>query len=226
MTIVFDIETAGRWEDLDDVQREYLARHAPEGETAEARAGLSAWSGRVVCIGMLELETDRRMVLYDGGPGASGQEKEGAWTLVAMDEAGLLKTFWTQLAKAERRGAKLVTFNGRSFDGPFLMQRSAVLGLAPSRNLVPYRYSFAEHCDLLEVLTFFGVVPRVSLDFLCRTFGIDTPKGAIDGSKVDEYFKAGRAKEIATYCAGDVEATAALYQRLRETLLPVLDARG
>jgi predicted PolB exonuclease-like 3'-5' exonuclease len=165
------------------------------------------------------------VVLYDGGEPPPAQERSGAWSFVSQGEAALLRTFWSQLARSDRRGARLVTFNGRTFDGPFLMQRSAVLGVAPSRNLVPYRFSFNEHCDLLEVLTFFGAVPKVSLDYLCRAFGIETPKKDLDGSKVDAYFKEGRAREIAAYCAADVDATAALYRRLLETLLPVLDAR-
>jgi predicted PolB exonuclease-like 3'-5' exonuclease len=59
-----------------------------------------------------------------------------------------------------------------------------------------------------------GARNRVSLDKLCKAFGIETPKGGIDGSKVWDYVKAGKIDEVAAYCARDVEATRKVYKRL------------
>ena len=127
-------------------------------------------------------------------------------------EREILQEFWRYVSEG---AGTLITFNGRGFDGPFLLLRSTILGVPPTRNLVPYRYSFKEHCDLLEVLTFYGVRKRDSLHFWCRQFGIPSPKGEMDGSGVEQAYREGRLDEIARYCLQDVQATAELYRRLQ-----------
>jgi 3'-5' exonuclease len=80
---------------------------------------------------------------------------------------------------------RLVTFNGRGYDGPVLMTRSAQLGIAPSRNLVPYRYDLSDHCDLFDVLGYQGASrDRFSLDYWCRRFDVESPKGLIDPTQI------------------------------------------
>jgi hypothetical protein len=120
-----------------------------------------------------------------------------------------------------------VTFNGRGFDGPFLMLRSAALGVPVTRNLVGYRYSLKPHTDLLEAISFFGASRKWNLDFACKAFGVDSPKeSGLDGYAVGHYYRENRLREIALYCRRDVEATAGLFQKLEKTLLPALeDAR-
>jgi predicted PolB exonuclease-like 3'-5' exonuclease len=119
-----------------------------------------------------------------------------------------------------------VTFNGRGFDGPFLMLRSAALGIPATKNLVGYRYSLRPHTDLLDVLSFFGASRKWTLDFACKALGIESPKEqGIDGYSVGPYYRSGRLREIALYCRRDVEATARLYQKLEKTLLPALEDR-
>ena len=122
---------------------------------------------------------------------------------------------------------RVVTYNGRQFDGPFLMLRSAILGVAPSVNLAGYRFSMNPHCDLAKVLTFHGATrPMYSLDYWCRRFGITSPKEeGLDGSLVQEYYEHGRLDEIVDYCARDVTATSALYQQLETTLVPLFERR-
>jgi 3'-5' exonuclease len=103
--------------------------------------------------------------------------------------------------------------------------RSAICGVAPTKNLSGYRYSVREHVDLLEVLTFFGAVqPRPSLHAACLAFGIPSPKSEeMHGYAVPAAYAEGRLPEILEYCRKDVEATAALYRRLEATLLPLLE---
>ena len=121
---------------------------------------------------------------------------------------------------------RFVTFNGRGFDGPFLMLRSAALGVRVSKNLVGYRYALRPHTDLLDVLTFFGVSRKWNLDFACKALGVESPKEqGMDGYSVGPYYRSGRLREIALYCRRDVEATARLFQRLDETILHVFEDR-
>jgi predicted PolB exonuclease-like 3'-5' exonuclease len=102
------------------------------------------------------------------------------------------------------------------------MIRSAQLGVRPSRQLVGYRYDLSDHCDLAEVLTFQGTVrENYKLDYWCRRFDIESPKGGIDGSQVSRFYRDGRIEDIGEYCLRDVRATAALYRKLRATILPL-----
>jgi DNA polymerase elongation subunit (family B) len=223
--VVFDIETVGsRFEELDEAQRAYLLSNAKsEQEQAKIPEWTSLWAltGKIVALGMGNPETGKGRVWYEttGGRSEETSDDDG-WSYVGADEATFLAEFWSAIAKYDR----FVTFNGRGFDGPFLMLRSAILGVKPSRNLVPYRYSVQEHVDLLEVVTFFGAVRKFNLDFCCKAFGIPSPKeGGIDGYSVGPFYRDGRVREIARYCRRDVEATGQLYLKLRETLLPLFE---
>ncbi|MBT5100665.1 MAG: 3'-5' exonuclease, partial [Planctomycetes bacterium] len=135
------------------------------------------------------------------------------------NEREMLIEFWKQA----KEWGTVVTYNGRGYDGPILMTRSAMLDVAPSRNLTGYRYSIKDHCDLMEVLNFFGAAREsYSLDYWCRRFGVESPKGKMDGSRVADKARAGRYDEIAEYCLRDTRATADLFLRLRSTLIPLL----
>ena len=81
------------------------------------------------------------------------------------------------------------------------------------------RYHSTQHIDLLEKLTFYGLVRKFNLDFYCHAFGIESPKSkGVTGMEVKELYKAGRIKDIAVYCGEDVKATFQLYQIWSEFL--------
>ena len=186
---------------------------------------LSLWplTGKIIVIAMLNPDSGKGRIWYEkeGGRGEETSE-DGRFKFVGDTEPALLADFW----KAMKRFQRFVTFNGRGFDGPFLMLRSAVLGVPPTRNLVGYRYALKPHTDLLEAITFFGASRKWNLDFACKAFGVESPKEhGMDGFSVGPYYRAGRIREIAAYCRRDVEATAGLYRKLEETLLPALENR-
>jgi predicted PolB exonuclease-like 3'-5' exonuclease len=134
------------------------------------------------------------------------------------NEREILTEFW----RLATDWGTVVTYNGRGYDGPILMTRSAMLDVKPSRQLAGYRYSVREHCDLMEVLNFFGAAREsYSLDYWCRRFGVESPKGKMDGSMVAQKARTGRYDEIAEYCLRDTRATADLFQKLRNTLIPL-----
>ena len=228
-TIAFDIEVAGfPWEEVDEITRGYLVNRESDATKREAipeRTGLYPGLGKIIAIGLWLVGDDRGMILLEGEA-----EEPRAWEKVAHskifrgDERALLAKFWEMTARKGGSMPRLVTFNGRVYDGPMLTIRSAQLGVKPTRNLLPNRYSVAEHCDLSEVLTFMGATrERYSLDYWCRRFDVESPKGGIDGSQVARVYRSGRIEDIGEYCLRDVRATAQLYQKLEATMLPLFN---
>ncbi|HBF23143.1 MAG TPA: 3'-5' exonuclease [Planctomycetes bacterium] len=225
--VAFDIEVAGlEWEEVDEATRHYLiarAKTEEEKESVPHRLALVRGLGRVVAIGIWNLDKDAGGVLVHGHGGEYEDfESHPGAKVFRGNEREILTEFWK---RAENWGT-VVTFNGRSYDGPVLMTRSAMLDVAPSRNLCGYRYSMARsrHCDLMDVLGFYGAARETySLDYWCRRFGVESPKGRMDGSMVGESARQGRYDEIAEYCLRDTVATADLFRHLRGTLIPLFD---
>ena len=217
--LVFDIETlAFPLESFEERQRDYLFRSAKtEEERADAlqKLSLSPFTARIIAVGMLNPDSHQGRVLYQGPGDQPSFVDDGMVELVPLSEEEILEEFWKTIS----RYGQFITFNGRTFDCPFLMLRSAILGVKPTRNLMPYRYSAQEHCDLIEQLSFYGAFRRFSLDFYCTSFGIKSPKAeGITGSDMGALFAAGRYREIAEYCLGDVRATAELFGRWQSLL--------
>ena len=232
--LVFDIETSALpVEHFDEAQQEYLFRECGKIEDPTAREArqleigrqFSLWpfTAQVVCIAMLNADTARGQVLFTAEDYEERGEDAGPVEFVpCMDEAEMLTAFWD----VARHYETIVTFNGRSFDVPFIYLRSALLNVPISRkDWLGYRYQTDPHCDLAEQFTFYGVsgrdgaARRFNLDFYCKAFGIESPKAmGVTGMDVGNLMQEGRYREIAEYCLRDVRATVLLYQVWRDRL--------
>jgi DNA polymerase elongation subunit (family B) len=219
-TIVFDIETIGQdWESLDGETQDYLLKYCKDDEEREmtkAMLGFHPLTGEVVAIGMYDPDKDIRSVYFQAPNVELAQhyESEGTHFLVGTEKE-ILEMFWKTIVKYNT----YVTFNGREFDNPYIMMRSAVNKVATKRNLVPYRYSTKEHIDLLDQLTFYGATRKFNLDYFCKRFGVVSPKSeGVTGLMVPEMFANGECEEIAKYCIRDVVATGELYKIWNEYL--------
>jgi len=210
--LVFDIETIGvDFQGLDEQAQEYLlksARTDQERELVPEQLSFSPLTGQIVAIAMLNPDTDKGAVYYQ----APGQEPiehdEDGIVYISGTEAEILTKFW----KAASFYDQFVTFNGRAFDVPYLMVRSAIHKITPSKNLMANRY-WDNHIDLYDRLGFFGAVRRtMSLHMWCQAFGIPSSKSnGITGHDVPQLFKDGRYDDIAHYCFDDIRATAQLF---------------
>lgn len=222
--LVIDIETVGTpWEELDAYVREYLIKGLNDGDAEETRraGGLSPFRGRIIAIGVINIDDGRSCAMYEvPGQTQLSIEKAGQRTYISGNEKQILEKFW-EFFEGDSR---FITFNGRQFDGPFLMIRSAINGIVPKRDLVGYRYGFHPNCDLREALNFFGTTNarqfKFNLDLACKVFGVETSKGeGLDGRSVETWYRAGRHREIADYCLDDVRATCELYEKVASSLL-------
>lgn len=226
-TLVFDIETSAvPLDSFDESSQEYLMRPAnnlPSGEEQEAKReelirmmNLWPFTAQVVCIAMINAETLRGQVIFIADDFESNiRDVTGVEFVPVMDEVELLNQFWAVASHYD----KVVTFNGRQFDVPFLYLRSAQLDVPITRkNWLGYRFATEPHCDLAEQLTFYnvsgrsGAARRFNLDFYCRIFGVDSPKShGVTGMDVNQLMEEQRYGEIAEYCLRDVFATVKLF---------------
>jgi 3'-5' exonuclease len=233
-TLVFDIETTALpLENFDEAQQEYLFREADKLADATARDAkreeitkfMSLWpfTSQVVCIAMLNAETQRGQTIYVSDDFEEEPENDEPVKFIpCADELELLTQFWEVAKKYD----SIVTFNGRGFDVPFIYLRSALLNVPISKkNWLGYRYAVEPHCDLAEQFTFYsvsgrdGAARRFNLDFYCKAFGIESPKSAgVTGMDVKDLMETGKFREIAEYCLRDVRATVELYKIWKERL--------
>ena len=199
-TLVVDIETVGQeTEEIPSRAREILldVQTDEDRERVLGSLGLDPCTGRIICIGVYWLELDK------------------ARAYCQSDERELLANFWADLGQI--RPHRFVTFNGKSFDFPYINIRSAIMGVPIPRDiqLDTRRFNIERHFDVREVLTNYDRYRKGTLEFFCDIFGVPSPKNGIDGSKVGDFFKAGRLDDIAHYCMADCRATGALYERLK-----------
>lgn len=226
--LIVDIETIGEdFDSLDETTQESLTRWIKKEATDEDDykialedlkngLGFSPLTGEIVAIGVLDYYKNEGVVYYQA-PGQKNKEIfENGITFKQFDEKTMLEKFW--------EGAKnyqcFITFNGRGFDVPFLMTRSAIHGVRPTKDLMRGRYVYqhnadAVHIDLQDQLTFYGATRRKgSLHLFCRAFGIESPKAdGITGDDVGRMFKEKKFIDIAKYNVGDLRATKSLYEK-------------
>ncbi len=227
--IVFDIETAGEdYEKMDKFTQEFLAKKAknksddPEEQKKELtkikdELVFSPLTGQIVAVGVLDVDSNKGAVYYQAGKETEtlGVKEEKGVKLKPMEEKEILESFWKVAEKAE----EFISFNGRGFDVPYLMIRSAIHKIRPSKNLLANRYMSlqpreAKHVDLMDQLNFYGATwGKNNLHLACRAFGITSPKEAgVEGDDVTRLFKEEKYLDIARYNARDLYSTAKLYE--------------
>lgn len=216
--LIFDIETVGKdFDSLDKDSQEYLLKYSETEEKKEdikSKLGLWPLTAQIVAIAVLNPDTGKGAVYYQAGGEKKEIFAEEGIEYRAGTEKEIIGCFW----KAAGSYNQFITFNGRGFDAPFLIIRSAINEIIPTKNLMPPRFSSYAHVDLLDQLTFYGATKRsFTLDFYCKSFGIKSPKeDGVNGLDVGRLYKGGEYKKIAKYCFGDVVATKKLYEVWRD----------
>ncbi|MBI2448107.1 ribonuclease H-like domain-containing protein [Candidatus Microgenomates bacterium] len=231
--LAFDIETVGsEWDKLSaplqesivrslkkstEVEEEYLLKL----EEAKVDLGFSPLTGEIVALGCFDVEKGTGTVFFQSPGKLPTEFIDNGITYKPMEEKKILESFW-ELARGYD---EFITFNGYYFDAPYMMLRSAMLGVRPSKNLVegryPYQQKTCKHTDLFDQFSFYGAFKRkgMGLDGLSSAFGVKSPKEeGMDGSQVGAMFAAGEYEKIARYNAEDIRATAELYRRWEKYL--------
>ena len=225
--LIFDIETVGEnFDELDATTQDVLTRWIRKESSSEAEyqealeelkdgLGFSPLTGEIVAIGVLDHEKQKGAVYFQAPGEQIIESEENGIKFKQMTEKEMLESFWN----GAKNYQEFISFNGRSFDAPFLMIRSAIYGIRPTKDLMEGRYLYqqrtARHIDLLDQLTFYGAVRRKgSLHLWSRAFNIESPKAhGVTGDDVGPLFKAKKYLAIAKDNVGDLLATQQLYER-------------
>ena len=227
MSLVFDIETIGaNFDDFDEPTQNsltrWIKREAGEDEgkynvmlkDLKEGLGFSPLTGEIVAIGVYDTLVQKGVVYFQSPDKETQEYRDGNFTFKPRLESEMLKEFW----QGAKNYNEFISFNGRSFDAPFLLVRSAVNKIKPSVNLMSNRYlnnQFkVKHIDLLDQLAFYGAVRRKgNLHLYCQAFNIKSPKSfGITGDDVGQLFKDRKYKKIAEYNSWDLIATTELYE--------------
>ena len=212
--LIFDIETVGvEFDSLDDKAKEFLLFYAEspeEIENVKNGLGFSPLTGEVVAIGILNPDTDKGAVYFQAGKNVEKKEGKDVLYVPCSSEKEVLEHFWESATHYNQ----FITFNGHSFDCPFVTIRSAILKIKPTKGLIHNRYYDNPHLDLYDRLTNFGAVRfKRSLHMWCQAFGIASPKAnGVSGDDVAQLYKNKEYLKIAKYCFDDIKATKELYR--------------
>lgn len=193
----FDIETLPAEEDKHEILKKLYEKK--KEKNPKARQTLEEYLedtnfggafGRIFCI----------CYAIDDGPveSLSGDEKE------------MLEKFWKLVSDVDQ----FIGHNILEFDLKFIVQRSIILKVKPTRPLDFRKYQKTPIYDIMHEWTHWGR-DGVAMDALAHAMDIPSSKdGGIDGSQVHEFYKAGKGQEIIDYCSRDVEVTRAIYKRM------------
>ena len=167
-----------------------LAKNGVNFETYMRNTSFQGEFGRIFCIGYATDNEEAKCL--------SGDEKQ------------ILKDFW-ELA---RDATLFIGHNIMEFDLRFIYKRSIIHQIKPTRDLSFARYRNEPIFDTIKEWEKWSS-QGASLHKLSIALGLASPKEeGIDGSKVYDYYLAGKQDEIIKYCIRDVEATREVYKRI------------
>jgi len=191
--LFLDIETLPGDESL---RRELANRVKSDRlERTYRETALRGHLGRILCIGYIK----------DSPYGLN----EGIFT---GEEPEILTQFWNLARDVDL----FVGFNIFDFDLKFIIQRSVVHGVKPTKELSFARYRSDPIYDVMWEWAKRDRGDRVSLDEIAKALGLESSKERLegDGSKVYDYYKEGRLQEIYEYCQADVRVTRQIYIKM------------
>jgi len=128
-----------------------------------------------------------------------------------FNENKMLEEFWKYVQNFDR----FITFNGNSFDIPFLYKRSFINRVVPSVFISTKKYYLENHIDIRMILANWDNYANGSLDLYCKIMLKRSDKEDIDGSKVQLFWDSKKYEEIYKYCEQDCINTWELYQLMK-----------
>ena len=214
MALIIDIETISWFKDEEHkkfvVEERQDSRLKNPDLIAEnhkkiiANAALSAYTGQVSVIGMKHTGMNETFIYTLGYTDPLDGFVNGFPT-----ERELLMAVWASIAKAIDNGERVVTFNGKGFDLPYLFIRSLINNVSAGldyMNLI-HPYNHDSHLDI-KALFEKGSLKEIAYVLDCQT------DNETDGSELPELWKVDPAK-VVEKCKSDLVQTEKLYERIK-----------
>jgi uncharacterized protein YprB with RNaseH-like and TPR domain len=158
------------------------------------KAALDATTGRVVAIGYMN-DTGKH-VIHD---------------LRTVDEARILREFWTQFAKMREARRSMVGFYSNRFDVPFICRRSWMIGVqVPSSAFTPTGYLSPTFVDLADKWRCGDRMHSINLDTLAKALGAGCKPSDCTGADFARMLLSNNMAEQNTaidYLIGDLRMT-------------------
>jgi predicted PolB exonuclease-like 3'-5' exonuclease len=222
--LFLDIETVGGCPDLESCERfspeiaeqfnkyfDWFQKRFPEDnelskdEVFKKRSALVPEFAKIVCVSMAFVMEN-------------GEVKKQ--TFSGDDEKELLTQVRTLLDRCHKLDFYLCGHNLKNFDIPMLAKRMIINGILPSKILPSYDTKPWEvkAIDTKEIWQYGSYTAIGSLDLVCSTMGIPTPKdGEITGDKVHHtYWVEQKLPQISEYCEKDVNVLIDFIKKLKE----------
>ena len=215
--LFFDVETVSQYKDLDELPKDRLKlwnsyydnfkervtdksklpipeSNLTKKEVYRQTAALFPEFGKVVCVSL--------GFVMKGG-------KTKFESFYGKDEVEILKKVRDIFNKVDTMDFQLCGQNIKNFDIPFLAKRYLINGLKtptifPNHDTKPWEMKLL---DTKEIWSFGGKYGLSSLDLICMSLNIDSPKnGEVKGNNVGTNFWIDNHEEIKDYCEKDVKA--------------------
>jgi predicted PolB exonuclease-like 3'-5' exonuclease len=222
--LFLDIETVGGCPDLESCERfspeiaeqfnkyfDWFQKRFPEDnelpkdEVFKKRSALVPEFAKIICVSMAFVMEN-------------GEVKKQ--TFSGDNEKELLTQVRALLDRCHKLDFYLCGHNLKNFDIPMLAKRMIINGILPSKLLPSYDTKPWEvkAIDTKEIWQYGSYTSIGSLDLVCSTMGIPTPKdGEITGDKVHyAYWVEQKLPQISEYCEKDVQVLIEFIKKLKE----------
>ena len=225
--LFLDIETVGRCPDYDSCEKfspeiaeqfdkyfDWFQKRFPEDASVDIdpknfmfkrRAALVPEFAKIVCVSMA-------FVMENG--------EVKRQTFSGDDEKELLSQVRNLLDRCHKLDFYLCGHNLKNFDIPMLAKRMIINGILPSKILPSYDTKPWEvkAIDTKEIWQYGAYTSIGSLDLVCSTMGIETPKdGEVTGENVHNvYWVEQKLTQISEYCEKDVDVLIQFIKKLKE----------
>ena len=212
----FDIETCGEYKDYDTFldtdergaklfagkfeKMNWSDKYKDINEAYLENAGIISTYGRIVCIsfGFIDNEGVSKISSYYGD-----------------NEEDIVNSFNNLLKKIETKNFNLSGFRILHFDLPWVLHKLHKYGIEPANMIYlydkkPWDLRVVDMSDDWKGKFAWAF----SFDELAYELNIKSPKDAMNGSQVHEYYWKGRVEEVKTYCEKDVEVSIEVSKRI------------
>uniref|UniRef100_A0A6M3K5X5 Putative DNA polymerase n=1 Tax=viral metagenome TaxID=1070528 RepID=A0A6M3K5X5_9ZZZZ len=190
------VEPAGNLKDPIKIKADIKKKEADR----LSKLGLDPTTGRICCFGWHDGKESHHIILAEESDAAEAKLIQGAWEILS-------------------EGEHFVTFNGISFDVPFLLMRSLINRVRPSVNVSTKKYTITNHTDCRAVLNNWDNYGKGTLGFFSELLLGKSSKEDLSGDMVQDAWDMELFEDIGKYCEADCEATYQIYELLTQYYL-------